>query len=540
MARAWFLAPLPAIALFLIYSNYNHPLAVGLAVSLGLLLSLGFEWVSQTRLAGLGEVSWLPGRPSLAHIVVCCLWGCIGLWLGGAGALLVFATTTLVYEVVVHGRWTTVAVALPASAALTWALAGHVYLIPAREAFLILSPFAQSATNGLDTFLQIQVFLLYIFVPLAILLVCTGKHVLGRRGSNPARHSRQVMKKERRVATARTRPWGAMFGKSASAALPFVLLASALYINHKELRKPSVLSNYYFQQKQWNRILELAGRLPKGQFNVFVNHDILRALYHTGRLPYDMFRYPLKPEAILLTHEGKQTDLTEWKLSDILLELGQVNTAQKLASELIATKSHLGIALEELGWINIIKGCPATARVYLNALSQDLVYGARARSLLHSLDNGFTPEQAAYIDRIRSFMPNEPTAMTGGESVDETLAGLLQHNPHNKMAFEYLMACYLVTGQVNKIVENMGRLPSLAIPEPRRSMKRPSSSITGPVRAKWTWPNSTSARKRSGDTKRLCGCMAPCSLRRNRPYSTRLCVTSAPAISSSISSTGSG
>jgi hypothetical protein len=378
--------------------------------------------------------------------------------------LLVFALMTFVYEVIVHRRWTTVAVALPASAAITWALAGHVYLIPAREAFLILSPLTQSATNGLDTFLQIQVFLLYIFVPLAILLVCIGKSVLHRRGSNPARHSRQAMKKERRVPTARTRPWRAMFSKSASAALPFVLLASGLCVSRKELRKPYVLSNYYFQQKQWDKILELAGRLPKGQFNVFVNHDILRALYHTGRLPYDMFRYPLKPEAILLTHEGKQTDLTEWKLSDIFLELGQVNTAQKLASELIATKSHLGIALEELGWINIIKGCPDSARVYLNALSQDLVYGARARALLHGLDNGFTPEQAAYIDRIRSHMPNKPAVMTGGESVDGTLSGLLQRNPHNKMAFEYLMACYLLSGRVDKIVENMGRLHDLGYP----------------------------------------------------------------------------
>ena len=51
--------------------------------------------------------------------------------------------------------------------------------------------------------------------------------------------------------------------------------------------------------------------------------------------------------------------------------------------------------------------------------------------------------------------------MTGTEPVDETLAALLKHNPHNKMAFEYLMACYLLTGQVDKIVANMGRLRDL-------------------------------------------------------------------------------
>ena len=53
-------------------------------------------------------------------------------------------------------------------------------------------------------------------------------------------------------------------------------------------------------------MLELAGQLPKGKNNLYVNHDIIRALYHTGRLPYDMFCYPLVPKALLLTHEKKR------------------------------------------------------------------------------------------------------------------------------------------------------------------------------------------------------------------------------------------
>ena len=47
------------------------------------------------------------------------------------------------------------------------------------------------------------------------------------------------------------------------------------------------------------------------------------------------------------------------------------------------------------------------------------------------------------------------------ESVDQMLIELLVHNPHNKMAFEYLMACYLLTGRVDKIATNMERLHDL-------------------------------------------------------------------------------
>jgi hypothetical protein len=138
--------------------------------------------------------------------------------------------------------------------------------------------------------------------------------------------------------------------------------------------------------------------------------------------------------------------------------------AQRLASELIDTKDRLAVALEELAWINIIKGYPATARVYLNALNRDLVYHGRAQSLLRGLDRGFTPEQTAYIEQIRSCMRDETAGVTGAEPVDETLAALVKHNPHNRMAFEYLMACYLLTGQVDKVAANMGRLRDLGYP----------------------------------------------------------------------------
>ncbi len=460
-------AAVPAVALFLIYSRYRHPLPVCLAVSLGLLLSLVFEK--------------LPLRRSPARVPVCCLMVVAGFWLGGGGALLVFALMTAVYGILTRrsGRVHTPRqqprgpvqdgvrctayrlLALPAGVAIVWILTENVFLLPARQAFLILTPFAPSATAGMDTFLKTLTFLLYGFVPLTVLLVFVGTSVLGRHRHKRVAHPKKTGRKGKHAAIQRRRPSMAVLAKPALSAVPIVLMALGLYLSHDELRKSYVLSNYYWCQKRWDRILELSTRLPKNKNNIYVNHDIIRALYHTGRLPYDMFRYPQDPQAILLTHEKTESDLTQRKLSDLFLELGHVNMAQKLASELLTTKDHLGIALEELGWISIIKGHPRTARVYLEALKRNPLYRGRAESLLSGLDNGFTREQAAYIDRIRSCMRDETVGVTGAEPVDETLAALLEHNPRNRMAFEYLMACYLLTGRVDKIAENMRRLSSL-------------------------------------------------------------------------------
>ena len=446
-AHGSLLAPLPAIMLFLVYSQYNHPLSACLAAALGLVLSLIFEK--------------LPVRQPLVRALAGCLMAVAGFWLGGAGTWLVFALMALVHEVVVHRRWTAITLTLSASAIVILALAQYVFLIPTREALVVLTPFAPSATVGMDPFLKVMTFLLYGFAPLVVLLASLGKSVSRGREHKTDARPRKARGKDKYAATLRKRLSPALFGKLALSAVPIVLMVLGLYVTHKELRKPYVLSNYYSHQKRWDKIIELSRRLPKNKGNAYVSHDILRALYHTGRLPYDMFCYPLVPEGILLTHEKKESDLTQWKLSGIFLELGHVNMAQKLASEILTTKGPLGMVLEELAWINIVKGHPGTARVFLEALKSDLVYRGRAQSLLHDLDSGFPPEQAAYIDRIRSCMHDETAGVTGREPVDETLAALLKHNPRNKMAFEYLMACYLLTGQVDKIVANVGRLRDL-------------------------------------------------------------------------------
>ena len=51
------------------------------------------------------------------------------------------------------------------------------------------------------------------------------------------------------------------------------------------------------------------------------------------------------------------------------------------------------------------------------------------------------------------------------ESIGEMLTGLLQHNGRNRMAFEYLMACYLLAGQVDQIAANVERLEEIGYQE---------------------------------------------------------------------------
>jgi hypothetical protein len=449
-ARATVLSSFPAIALLLIYSRYKHPLPACLAVSLGLLCSLVFERLSSRRLA--------------IRAVAYCLVAAVLYWLAGAGGLLVFSLMTLVYGVLIRREFGLPLLVLPVGFAIIWCLAMYVFLIPPRKAFIVLTPISPAMTEGASTFSMVLTIILYGFVPVGALLWLLGRQMFGKIGQKRPKRSKRSKRRKSQSATAQSRPSLAIFRRPAAAAIPFVLMGAGLYFSHDRMSKPFVQTHDYSLRKKWEEILKFSRALPKGASNVYFNHDVIRALYHTGRLPYDMFKFPQTRHGLLLTHEVKGSFLTQLKLCDIFMELGRVNRAEKLASEILASRDHSGSAVEKLAWINIIKGQDLTARIYLNALRKDLVCRSTAVTLLDALDGGFAPDQTAYVDNIRSRMYEEGHLGIEDKSAEHMLAGLLDHNPANRMAFEYLMALYLLQGRVDKIAGNVERLGELDYP----------------------------------------------------------------------------
>lgn len=446
-ARATILASFPAILLFLVYSRFKHPLPACLTVSLGLLFSLVFERLPLRRLA--------------VRTSVFCLMAVIAFWFTGTGGLLIFSLMTVIYGIFLHRDWLLPILVVPASFAIIWSLAQYLFLIPPQQAFLILTPFSPIVTTGMKTFSIVLLFILYGFVPLSVLLLLFGKKVFSKSGQIREKSSKQAKKQNKQTRTGQKKLPVIIFKKTLVSAIPIVAMVAGLYFSYDQMSKPFVLANDYYLRKQWDNVLQLARSLPKGKTNVYFNHDIIRALYHTGRLPYELFNFPQTPDGPLLTHEKKASYLTQYKLCDVFLELGQVNMAERMASEIIAAKNDPGIALEKMAWINIIKNQNDTARIYLNALKKDLIFRETAENLLRALDNNFTPEQKVYIDRIRSVMFEKGYPETSRDSIEKMLTELLTRNPGNKMAFEYLMTCYLLTGRVDKIAASMNRLESL-------------------------------------------------------------------------------
>ncbi len=426
---------LPAIVVLLIYSRYTHPLLGMLVVCFGLLSA------------------WLLLLPPHVNAKLAALLHgvttVVTFWLGGTGALVVFVAMTLIHAA--HGRKRSIALALglPMGLAVIWILLQYVALIPVTQAWPITLPFSKAVTGGMKAFSKGLLIVLYSYTP-----ACLAMVLMGRWAWHKLSHSHGQTRKKHKQAKDTESSRQRMLRLSQTVgmtALPLVILCLSLAYCHDPLSKPNVQMHYHSHHKQWAEVLEAADQLPKGQTSVVVHHAIVRALCHTDRLAFDLLKFPQTPQGLFLTHEESVSALTQLKLHDLYLELGQVNMAEKQVSELLAADVEFGAIYERLVWIHIIKEQYDTARIFTNALHKDPLHRKTAKALANILDDGVPEDQIERIERIRACMPRHTEIVQ--ESLDLMLLQLLDHNPNNKMAFEYLMTLYCLSGQVNKVAE---------------------------------------------------------------------------------------
>jgi hypothetical protein len=138
------------------------------------------------------------------------------------------------------------------------------------------------------------------------------------------------------------------------------------------------------------------------------------------------------------------------------MELGHLGHARRLASEALELSNGYPYLTRKLALIYLAEKQNETAKIYLGALSKDLIYGRFASQLMSRIEKDpqltdYEPVQSLRLVAVQ-------TDYVGDYDTDDFFTPLLERNPRNKMAFEYMMATYLLTGQVEKIALNIYRL----------------------------------------------------------------------------------
>jgi hypothetical protein len=166
-----------------------------------------------------------------------------------------------------------------------------------------------------------------------------------------------------------------------------------------------------------------------------------------------MFSYPQSVPALLMGTDEPMS----WQWAAIWLDAGFVNAAEHNLAQAQETLGEQPAILQQLALIHMAKGNIGTARIYLKALARTLSLHEWAAKYLIDLEHDPELPQDAQIQWLRSTMP-KTAVLIGQNATGDWFLELLNRNPKNRPAFEYLMALCLMAARPDKVVENIHRL----------------------------------------------------------------------------------
>lgn len=217
--------------------------------------------------------------------------------------------------------------------------------------------------------------------------------------------------------------------------------------NMKERRMIQAQKNA--QEKQWDKLLETTEKYFKsGHVNHLMMYYHNMALFHNGKMTDKLFDYPqnLGVESLFLPWKSDSREVEYGHL--IYEELGHWNEAQRWTFEAMVVWGETAPTLINLIKYNIKIGRKEVAQKFINVLKQSLFYSDIAGRYETELANSPAPaEHNVSKSQFINILNIKPE-----------LLRLCNQDPHNKMAFEYLMSSFLLSNQVSKFAENLYRM----------------------------------------------------------------------------------
>jgi hypothetical protein len=459
----------PALLVLVTYAQYSYhfPTIMGSVAS----LLFGCLYISVvSRSTGILPVilnSWA-GRPCYCVAVYLVL--SVVAYVVSAAAYLPFAALCAIYELLYRRRYG-VGLAYLLSAAILPYLAGVlVFHVSIVNAYTDMLPLSWQIRGWVSREKMITaVYSLYLF-PIVIAVVWRlWQRVAAWWKSRQTAAQTQPVEKKSRVQpakSARSLPGGLRRWVSGPAVRwtiesSFLLGVggAAAVVSLDGPQKALLAVHYYACHRMWPEVLQAARRCPD---NYTVMNAVDRALYYTGRLNRDMFTYLQHPDALMIT--GEDHSVLYWHKFDTLIDLGLMNLAEKDLTECMETFGEHPMILQRLAMIDLVKGKIEAGRIYLGRLQKTLFFSTWAKDYLVWLEADPTLATDLEIQQLRTqALRKDSTVFFFAE--EPMLSALVEQGGQNRMAFEYLMAWYMTTKQLEKLAPNLARLTEFGYTE---------------------------------------------------------------------------
>jgi hypothetical protein len=435
----------PAFLILMKCGRYENPLGLNTALLFVMLITVLYQKIS----ASLGRLRFVLFL--LSSLIIYCL-------AGGAG--LIFVVLAVLFELFEKRKPVSSIAFLIAGAAVCWLSGAFLFRLDSGDSFLSLIPYIHFLQfKRQEIFSRFIDIILLGFLPAAVLLKYTGIAISSnRKGKTCPERSRRI--KNRKSAQLQLVAVN-IPGWAVRTVLLILIGVPAVVFPFNWQAKRILQMNYYANRKMWPEVLEIARKGALKKYFPYCTNAVNRALFYTGRLGEEMFSFPQKQSDYdLVFNRELLRNISNLERPQLCLDLGMLNAAETIAYNFLSPSNGNPGTIKQLAQINLVKGQIDTARIYLNALSRYPAYAKEAVYMLHNIEQDPLLERDQLIQSLREIMIENEFVFFGFDE-ELWLKDLLRKNKNNKMAFEYLMAYYLLNCRLDKFVENLPRLDDL-------------------------------------------------------------------------------
>lgn len=333
-------------------------------------------------------------------------------------------------------RWIYAALHLAAAAALPWAAAQR-FVITLREAYTYLYPIEFQ----LPPFrFRTDAAVIGLFASLPVLLILRRLFVRFAPG-----HTLRAVRSFAPVHSVRFQ-WICILAVS----------GGLLFLTHNRGSKTKIAIGRSADQGGWGEVIACSAELE--QYDRTVNFQVNRARYFRSELLDAMFSYPQILGADGLFIHRLIASQVAVPASDLLYDLAHVNGAQAMAYEGQSKWRYHPRILQRLAMTHLINHQTVPALKFTALLKRSLVHRDWARRMEILIRN---PGRAQADPEIRSKRALKPyhDFFLNRQHPNADLALMLEQRPENRMAFDYLIAYYLLDGRLMNVYVLLDRFP---------------------------------------------------------------------------------
>lgn len=210
--------------------------------------------------------------------------------------------------------------------------------------------------------------------------------------------------------------------------------------------------NSFAEKRQWPSVLSMLKEHEEINHRL-TNLQLYRALYLTDQLGEKLFEFPVGEHADGLYRSDQLSFTFPIEYCDLLIDLGNVNGAQHKAYEAWAVEGETPRVLQHLAFVHMAKKEYTAAEKYLKKLQLTLKFTDWTLSQLRMcrekiIGGGLELARSPLLQDSSAFLLRPGFAHA-------ELKQLVQSQPQNRIAVEYLLAYDLLSGHLDYFMENL-------------------------------------------------------------------------------------